>query len=78
MTPPSALVDIRRQKWRANYAKRAEKSMNYDGNSHPVNLDDEMGFLSKVNKHEEMMSQYFDLAGSLLPFIAFWLVGAVM
>ena len=71
------MVDVRRQKWRAEYANRAEKQMGKKG-EHPEGLQDEVNFLSDVYKKEERMSQWYDLAGSLLPFLGFWLIGAVM
>ena len=72
-----ALVDVRRQQWRAEYAKRAERKIGDDGDR-PVGLEDEVNYLSKIGQHEERMSQYFDLAGSLLPFMGFWFIGAVV
>ena len=75
--PYTALVDVRRQKWRTNYAKRAEKKLGKEG-TRPDGLKEEVTFLTDVYKKEERMSQIWDLVGSLVPFMGFWLVGAGM
>lgn len=73
----SSLVDVRRQKWRSEYAKRAEQKFGHDG-ERPSDLQQEVNYLSNVYQKEERMSQMFDLVGSLIPFLLFWLIGAIV
>ncbi len=73
----SALVDVRRQKWRSDFRKRAEQKFGDEG-SRPEHLEDEVSFLNNLQKKEERWSQLYDLGFSMLAFLSFWLVGAVI
>jgi hypothetical protein len=73
----SALVDVRRQKWRSDFRKRAEHKFGEEG-SRPEMLENEVEFLNNLKKKEERLSQFFDLGFSMLAFMTFWLVGAVV
>lgn len=73
----SAFTDVRRQKWRTNFRKRAERKFG-EGGSRPAKLEDEVKFLNDLQNKEERLSQWFDLGISMAGFMSFWLIGAII
>lgn len=70
-------VAVRRDQWRAAYAETAEKKFGEEG-SEPTDLNEEMKFLTTLHMREEQASRVFDLVVSILGFLCFWVIGAMI